>query len=280
MLASSGVAPGGVALTRDYLRVSDDLTIYYEEAGKGAPIVFIPGWTMTTWFFQHQLAHFAKSHRAITYDPRGQGRSSRTIENNHYTQHGRDLNDFLKALGLENVILAGWSWGCLDAYAYLRQFGTDNIKALIFIDQTPKALYGEEGDWWEGKPADWKAFVEGVNYDRRDFLDEFTKWMVIRELTAEELATIMDESLKAPTSTAIQLLADGVFADYSEEAKALDGKVPVMNVVREEWADMAKAWLAANAPHSAVYADAGHMMFWERPDAFNAALDDFLSALS
>lgn len=43
LLAGANNAFGG-----NYVRVSPDLEIYYEEAGSGRPIIFIPGWTGTT----------------------------------------------------------------------------------------------------------------------------------------------------------------------------------------------------------------------------------------
>ncbi|MGC7100770.1 hypothetical protein ACPZ19_39365 [Amycolatopsis lurida] len=36
-----------------------------------------PGWMATTEFFGHQLTRFAGSHRVLSYDPRGQGRSEK-----------------------------------------------------------------------------------------------------------------------------------------------------------------------------------------------------------
>ena len=66
--------------------MSPDLELYYDEAGAGRPIIFIPGWAGTTEFYDLQMPYFAKSYRALTYDPRSQGRSSKTLENNHYLQ--------------------------------------------------------------------------------------------------------------------------------------------------------------------------------------------------
>jgi pimeloyl-ACP methyl ester carboxylesterase len=37
-------------------------------------------------FIPHQLAHFSKRYRVLAYDPRSQGRSSKTLENNSYAQ--------------------------------------------------------------------------------------------------------------------------------------------------------------------------------------------------
>jgi pimeloyl-ACP methyl ester carboxylesterase len=84
------------------VRVNPDLLIHYEEAGSGTPIVFIPGWSSSTEYSQRQFAHFLKNYRAITFDPRSQGLSSKTLENNRYLQHGADLKAFLDALQLKD----------------------------------------------------------------------------------------------------------------------------------------------------------------------------------
>ena len=43
----------------NFVRVSPDLLIHYEEAGTGVPIVFIPGWSSFTKYFDRQMAHFS-----------------------------------------------------------------------------------------------------------------------------------------------------------------------------------------------------------------------------
>ena len=65
----------------EMLQVDDELTIFYQVSGTGQiPIVFVPGWTMSTKVFEKQLAHFAQStrYRFYTFDPRGQGKSTKT----------------------------------------------------------------------------------------------------------------------------------------------------------------------------------------------------------
>lgn len=216
------------------------------------------------------------TYRVITFDPRGPGRSSLTLENNNYTQHGADLAAFIDRLGLKDVILAGWSYGCLDVYAYVRREGLENVKAFVCIDETPKTLGTAPDDWAEGDIAAMKGFIDGVAYDRRAFTAEFGKWMVKRELSPDELSWIVDQSLRTPTYVAVLLLTDGLLADYTPEAKMMDGKVPVLNVVREEWAEPAIAWMKTNTPNSEAFVFKGHMHFWAEPEAFNAALDGFL----
>ena len=274
--------PSGRSVTAgEYVRVSPDLEIYYEEIGSGTPLIFNPGWTGTTEFFSQQLPHFADSYRVISYDPRSHGRSSKTLENNAYTQHGADLRAFMEALELHDVILVAHSWGCLDAYAYFRAYGTDNIKAFVSIDSTPKYVATEEGDWSFAKKDDFDAIkgeMVGVAFDRRQMMRGFIGSMVTRDVTEDEMSWLVDQVMKTPNHAALELEVDGMFADYSAEAKMIDGKIPVLNVLSEAdgWTETAKAWLATNAPNSETFVLGLHLMFWEFPDRFNAALDTFL----
>ena len=261
--------------------MSPDLEIYYEEKGSGTPLIFNPGWTGTTEFFSEQLNYFADRYRVIVYDPRSHGRSSKTLDNNTYMQQGADLRAFMEALQLEDVVLATHSWGCLGAYAYFRAYGTDNIKAFVSIDNTPKNVATEEGDWGFVKKDNFDAIkgeMVSIAFDRRGMMREFAGSLVTRQFTEDELSWLIDEVMKTPNYAALQLEVDGMFADYSAEAKMIDGKIPVLHVLSDVdgWTEPAKAWLATNAPNSETFVLGLHMMFWEFPDEFNAALDEFL----
>ena len=67
------------AFAGQYVRVSADLELYYDEAGSGRPLIFITGWTGTNEFFiPYQLSHFSQKYHVVAYDPRSQGRSTGT----------------------------------------------------------------------------------------------------------------------------------------------------------------------------------------------------------
>lgn len=266
-----------------YVRVSPDLDIYYEEAGAGRPIVLIPGWTGSGAYLQQQVAHFSKRYRALVYDPRSHGRSSKTLENNTYTQHGADLRAFMDALKLKDVILIGHSWGCYDAYAYFRAFGTNNVKAFVCLDQSPKDIMDKEGDWGTLKTlSDFTGFYQGVAYDRVKTTREFMQSMVTRKLKQDEIDWLSDEVLKTPTYVAVSLMYDGNVADYTAEAKAIEAKIPVLNVVADPgwypgWAAAAQNWGKTVATRTEVVVLPGlHLMHWESPDKVNGVLDKFL----
>jgi pimeloyl-ACP methyl ester carboxylesterase len=272
----------GDAYAGQYVRVSPDLELFYEEAGTGTPIIFIPGWIGTTEFFKAQIAHFSENYRAIVYDPRSQGRSSKTLDNNNYGQHGRDLRGFIDALMLEEVVLVGHSLGCADAYSYFRAYGTENIRAFVCIDQPPKQVAEQEGDWGSiVAPADFKAVTDGLNYDRLNFTREFIPTMFVRPMAQGKIDEMADEMMKTPTHAAITLSFDGNLADYSPEARMIDGQIAVLNVLadQEGHTEVARDWLARNAPHSAIVAFGYHSMFSEFPERFNTVVEDFLGSV-
>jgi len=271
----------GSAFAGQYVRVSPDLELYYEEAGSGTPIIFIPGWSGTTEFFKSQIIYFSSDYRAIVYDPRGQGRSSKTLEGNNYIKHAADLKALMDALRLDGVVLVGHSLGCADAHTYFRAYGTENVKAFVCIDQPPKTLIEQEGDWgYHTFPDSFKAFNENVNHNRLQFTRGFTS-MVTRVMTEEETNWMVDELMKTPTHVAISLWLDGNISDYSSDAKMIDGKIPVLYVLSEQegYTETAKAWLTKNTPNAQIEAFGHHAMFWEFPDKFNAAVDAFLEKI-
>jgi pimeloyl-ACP methyl ester carboxylesterase len=135
----------------EYIKISDDLTLHYEQAGRGSTtILFIPGWTMSTEVFERQLDYFRSSnrYRAIVYDPRGQGLSSKTMDGHTYQQHGRDLAALIDKLELRSIVLAGWSNGVFEMMAFVRQFGISKLKALVLIDGAPKGLRKDNTKEW------------------------------------------------------------------------------------------------------------------------------------
>ena len=61
----------------DHVRLSDELTIHYVSLGEARPLVFVPGWTMTTDSFETEPGTpFKDAFGRSLYDPRSHGESS------------------------------------------------------------------------------------------------------------------------------------------------------------------------------------------------------------
>lgn len=271
-LASSGYAQG------NFIQVREGLSLYYEDAGAGQPIVFIPGWTMTTSFFQKQKAHFQDTHRFISYDPRSQGRSSKVTENNTYTHHASDLRHILEVLDLENVVLVGWSSGCLTMYAYLQQYGRDRIAQLVFIDEPPKWIGDTAKEWVYGTFDDYKGSLEGVLTTRREDAYAVVDWMLANPVDGATKEWMVDEMMKTPSHAALSLYVDGMIADYTDVVQGLGSDVPTLFLLRDSWHEAGIQWLNQAAPLAKIERLSSHAMFWERPRAFNELLERFLAS--
>jgi non-heme chloroperoxidase len=254
MNASKSVHGSHVAFAGRYARISGDVDLYYEESGEGTALIFIPGWTMTTKFFFKQLEYFpsSKDFRAIVYDPRGQGRSTKTLENNDYMQRGRDLGALMDVLNIRNVVLAGWSNGCYDAYAYVRSYGPQNLKGFIGIDMSPQGFKDHASDW-----ADCGS------------LADVARWY----------ATTLEQRLERTAGFVDLTLLDSLFLDCTAEAKLMHKTLSVVNFLRADGAENAIAWIKANIPKSTYVILNNHLMFWTQPTEFHAALSVFLAKL-
>ena len=267
------------------VQLDENVSLYYEEAGQGdISIIFIPGWMMSTEVFSYQLKHFDGSthYQALTYDPRGQGRSTKTVEGHTYQQHARDLARFIEVLELDNVILAGWSYGVTEQLAYLNQFGSDKIKAMIMIDTGPDiagATY-DEWVWYLNDDADGysRFFTEGIIENREEVINSFIEWM-LESPDAENINWLKGIANQTSSSVASITNATGFYLDYRDDLIALEGKMPLLYIVREEMKEVADHWIKANTPSATAVYMGKHMMFWERPNEFNYELDMFLNGL-
>lgn len=263
------------ACARDgYIALGDGAKLHITSAGHGQPLVFVPGWTMTRRFFENQEAHFSKTHHVVTYDPRGQGRSDQTTHGNTYATHAADLREILLQRDLRDVVVVGWSSGCLTLYEYIRQFGFDRIKKLVFIDEPPKWIGDASTEWVYGTFDDYRSSLKNM-VSRPAEPDGLIDWMLKRPVSADARAWMNEEIRMTSPETALSLYVDALAADYTPEVARID--VPALFMVRSEHAAKAEAWLKQRRPTIQVAAISSHAMFWEEPEAFNDMLSAFIS---
>lgn len=87
------------------------IKIYYEEQGKGEPLILINGlaFPMDLWFAQ--IRELSKDFRVIALDNRGIGRSDKPDEEYSIALMASDAVGLLKSLGIEKSHVAGLSMG-------------------------------------------------------------------------------------------------------------------------------------------------------------------------
>ena len=259
----------------EYVRLSDELTVHYVSLGEGRPLVFIPGWTMTTDAFEKNLAPLTRRFRVIACDPRSHGRSSVVQSGNHYMRHGQDLAALIRELGLQDVVLLGWSAGVLACYSYFQQFGCENVIAFVSIDQSPKPLKRSAADWGIGQRRQLRRLIASVTApDQSAMVRQFA--MSVFGADEAFVDHAVASSLNTPAHIAALLLADSALCDYTDVAREVAAQLPVLHFVSEKDSATAGRWIEANTPGAEVRALGGHMMLWEHPEEFNRELLRFL----
>lgn len=265
-----------------------DIDLRILRAGSGRPLLLLPGWTCSADFFVHQLTGLSDRFDVIAVDPRGHGGSTKPLTGNTFAQRGDDLAGLIDALGLDKVVLLGWSFGVLDALSYVRRHGTSRLAAVVLADETPKvpADPSNPSEWGEAPLAHdgIVAFLRAMIDTRAEFWTEYAIYMLglPEDTTADhpDVARVLELGMQTPEHVAIKTAADGLTSDYSAEAAAVAAAVPTLFIAREDWAEDAERWVRANMPRADFETMPVHMGFATAPKQFNEAVARFVDAHS
>lgn len=148
----------------------------YQDVGTGRPVVLIHGWPASHAMWQYQSAELPKHGiRAIAYDRRGFGHSSKPWEGYDYNTLADDLKGLLDGLDLQDVTLVGFSMGGGEVARYMARHGGARVAKVVFVGSVTPYLM-KAGDNPEGVDAAvFQQMLEGLNKDWPDFLATFGK---------------------------------------------------------------------------------------------------------
>ena len=195
------------------ITTSDGIRIHYVSDGQKnshSPVIFIPGWSFTSQIWQTQLEHFAKNRRVIAIDPRSQGDSTKTDDDNTPEARARDLREIIQKLELKNVVLIGWSQGVQDVAAYVEQFGTDSIAGFVLVDSP-----------FSSGPAEIKLHPEFsqqlfqlmaiYSAHPKEYYAGMIKSVIKHEISPEQLQQLTANSEKMSTTSGLAMLVTDLF---------------------------------------------------------------------
>ncbi|MER1995408.1 MAG: alpha/beta hydrolase [Arthrobacter sp.] len=155
---------------------SSPIELYYEDHGKGQPVVLIHGYPLDGASWEKQTAALLKAgYRVITYDRRGFGRSDKPSDGYDYNTFAADLNAVLNALDLHSVVLVGFSMGTGEVARYLSTYGSDRVDKAVFLGSLePYLLQADDNP--DGVPQEvFDGLLEAATADRYAFFTEFFK---------------------------------------------------------------------------------------------------------
>ena len=252
-----------------YLETPDGVPLYYQEEGAGKAIFLIHGGSANSSFWEKQFRGLAPRYRIVALDNRGHGNSGKTDQGHDMGQYARDVHFVLESLGIERVVLVGWSMGGAVTFSYIQQFGNDRLAGLVDIDQ--KALM------WTSEEDLQATFLAVRNRKLQLHKDRVTLFFANPQ--PQELINGMAyELMKTSASTYCASVEDVWRTDYRPVLPRIHVPTLIFTSVKGLMGEDTAHLMAQSIPDAqvSVFANSGHLLFWEEADRFNQELAEFV----
>lgn len=158
---------------------SDGVKLSYWEAGRGKPLIFIPGWSANGAEYINVMYLLSKRYHVYVLDVRNQGLSGRVDYGSRIARFSADLKEFGDHLGLKQADYCGWSMGAAVLWGYIDLYGTKGIRKAVFIDEPP-SIYSH-ADWSEQERLDAGA----ITSDAERMIDAFASGQALNKFIVE-----------------------------------------------------------------------------------------------
>ena len=268
-----------------YVAVSGGGSLYYEERGKGEPVVFLHGHSLDTRMWDEQFRAFARHHRAVRLDFRGYGRSSEQSETFQFT-HVDDLLTLLDSLHIDRAHIVGLSMGSFIAGDLLAMYPERALTVTMAsggirnwpgpstpMDSAEMARRDVEIAALKAKGVDvykreWLEALMGSGGSQRErmrqplwqMISDWSAWQPLHKEVRLYYGKEAWQALRSRGTTDVPTL----FVRGENELKGKRGKPAEMEYLKEAAYE--------------VVPDCGHMLNMERPAEFNRLVMQFIDS--
>ena len=267
-----------------YIETTDKVAIHYEDVGSGPPLVLIHGWAMSERVWSFQTESLSASHRLISLDLRGHGRSSPGV-GCALSALADDVATVCENLDLTATTLLGWSLGAQVALSVVARIRA-RLSALILVGGTP--MFTATDDYPHALPAT-EARGMGVRL-KRDYektMGEFFRGMFADgEVSPEQNQRIVHSVLMGgrlpDRETARGCLETLVKGDLRPLLSDIDLPTLLVHGSADTICPPAASSFMAKALPDAelhIMEGLGHAPFLSHPDEFDALLGKFLKRI-
>lgn len=279
-----------VSIAHNSVTISGGVTLRYQEAGEGKPLVMLHGWSQSAAEFKHQIEVLAENRRVIAIDQRGHGESDKPETGYRIARLAADLREVLIALDLDDVDLLGHSMGCSVSWCYLDLFGPERLARLVLVDEA--ALVTGMPHWTDAERAPLDCFFADpaalADFQQQvrttpdaESTADLIAGMFTDRIAREDLLWIAGQNLKMPRHLAADLLYHHCMIDWRDMIPTIGLPTLVVGGTASIFTARTQEWLAEQIPGAECVifgADEGgsHFMFYENPAKFNAVVEDFL----
>lgn len=253
-----------------------DAEIFYDEAGAGEPVMLVPGLGGGAGLWHLQVAALSPDFRTVAHDHRGCGRSTYSPIDYSVEQMADDALRLMDALGLDRVHWVGHSTGGAMGQI-VAQDHPDRIASLVL-----SATWPGQDAYFNRAFAARKAVLSTlgtVEYARHSVLTLHPPWYIAEN----EALMAQQESYLAGADQPVEIMESRIDAicRFDRRGRMKDIAAPTLVIVAED--DMVTPRylsdeLAAGIPGAemTVLKTGGHFLMHILPDAYNAAIGDFL----
>lgn len=260
-----------------------------EEARGAQPLVFVHGLSGSWPNWLEQLPAFAAGHRVITLDLPGFGHSPMPAQEISISGYARMLEQLLDRLGVDAAAIVGNSMGGFIA-AELAIAYPQRVERLVLISAAGISTHNHRGSATAlpamrtlerslMAAAAWTA-TKSDTVARRAHLRDAALGVVVRHPSKLDPALAAEQIRGAGKPGFMQGLEAVLHYEIRERLREI--ACPTLIV----WGDSDRLISVRDAdvfaeliPNSrkVVFGDTGHMSMLERPEAFNALLEEFLN---
>lgn len=252
------------------------LEMYYETRGSGPPLVLLNGMSQSTVNWMTQARRLAEHFTVVTYDARGQGRTSAGTGPLDLHTHVTDLAALLDDLHIGSAHLAGFSFGARLALAFAARVPQRTRRLVL----TSSGLGGSAL-----RRTIVRSWIEVLE---RGGLEAMA-WAALPAILGEQF--LLDHEAQIPAiirASAHRNSVDGLtallegyqtFPDAEEDASRVRAPTLVISADADPLVPLTSAFALANALGDARHTlirGCGHTIPIERPDEWRDAALKFL----
>ena len=257
-----------------FVEANDGVRLYYEDKGRGKPVVLIHGGGLSRGWWSKQIPVLSQRFRVIAADTRGNGRSDKTPWGHRTARYAMDVRQIIETLDLDEVTLVGWSIGARTVLSYIELFRGYRLKGVVLVDEVPSIeVHGPpDPPETEAEPPP----EDEVERRRR----ELRKMFVSLDVPDDELDRLLEESGENTPAQGVTLGPDYRAQDWRPMLPSIDLPVLITTGGRSG-AFPGCRYMYEHIPSARmeVFEDSGHALFYEEPDRFNAVVTGFVDGL-
>jgi pimeloyl-ACP methyl ester carboxylesterase len=250
----------------------NNTTIAYNQYGKGdTTLLFVHGWCINKEYWNDQSKYFSDKYKVVTVDLPGFGRSDKNRTEWTFEKYTEDINEFIKAEKLNNVILIGHSMSG-DILLLMDTNYPESVIGIVGIDNLKRP--GEKFSEEESKQVE--GFFAMMDSSFSGTVEVYTKGNLFPPSADTSIVNRVIKDFKNNDSVIAIKVLRSLFDVSQKEKEMMQQLKHTLYLVNSDpdttHIDSLKKYCKASAEVVYVHGT-GHYPMIEKPAEFNSALE-------